>query len=332
MVQMKVVVVALSVVLVGGWAFAQQQGQQGSSQQQYGSQQSGGSIGGAEQRSGQSGSSIGGTEQRSGQTSGGSALGGQQGSQLGSGGAQQRLQQLSQAIEKSDAELSKAVDKVKKEAKDGQVIGAALVQKQAGSPDQGVSAHVYVLSNNQIQRYTVDPKNDNVQDTQNVQTLSSPWQQRISEMRGGQGTGGQAGMGTLNSSQAQQLGQQVQQANLDLSKAIDKAKEQVDQGKVIGVFAVRPEHASPQAQQAAGAQANVFTKVFVLDQNDQLHVVTVDAKGDKVLHSDRLQNLGSPWQSRSGMGGSQQPGQQHSSPSPSPRAQPDAGSDGSMGD
>jgi hypothetical protein len=275
--QLRVFAVALCVLLTAGLAIAEQQGAYGAGQTspQQGAQQQG---------------SL------------------QQGTG-GTAGSSQEIRTLTQAVEKEKIDLSKAIDKAEDEVEDGQIIGVAVAQPQAGG--QQVQTHVYVLKDNQVHDVVLDAKGEKVQDKQARQTLSNPWQQA-----GAAGTGGSAGMqaqaarGTLSSTQAQRIGTLAKEHDADLKKVINKAKEEVRDGQVVGAFLVSQEQVSSQVRQQPGAQqAQVFAKVFAVDQNDQLKVMTLDAKENKVLHTETSQSLSSPWQSSaSALGTGQQPG------------------------
>jgi ribosome-binding factor A len=269
--QFKVFAVALCVLLTAGLAVAEQQGAYGTGQTspQQGSQQQG---------------SL------------------QQGTG-GTAGSSQEIRTLSQAAEKEKVDLSKAIDKAQDEVKDGQIIGVAVAPQQPGS--QQVETHVYVLSQNQVHDVVLDAKGEKVQDKQARQTLSNPWQQA-----GAAGMQPQAARGTLSSTQAQRIGSLAKEHDADLKQVINKAKQEVRDGQVVGVFLVTQEQVSSQVRQQPGAQqAQVFAKVFAVDQNDQLKVMTLDAKENKVLHTESSQSLSSPWQSSaSALGTGQQPG------------------------
>lgn len=269
--QFKVFAVALCVLLTAGLAVAEQQGAYGTGQTspQQGSQQQG---------------SL------------------QQGTG-GTAGSSQEIRTLSQAVEKEKVDLSKAIDKAQQEVKDGQIIGVAVSQPQAGG--QQIETHVYVLSENQVHDFVLDAKGEKVQDKQVRQTLSNPWQQA-----GAAGMQPQAARGTLSSTQAQRIGSLAKEHNADLKQVISKAKQEVRDGQVVGVFLVTQEQVSSQVRQQPGVQqAQIFAKVFAVGQNNQLKVMTLDAKENKVLHSDTSQSFSSPWQSSAGaLGTGQQPG------------------------
>lgn len=297
--QFKVVAVALCVLLTASFAVAQQQGV-------YGPQ------GTQEQRSQQQGEY--GSQGTQGQRS-------QQPGTGGTAGASQDIQQLSQAAERENVDLSKAIDKARQEVQDGQIIGVAVVRPQAGG--EQAECHVYVLKDNQVHDFVLDAKGEKVQDKQVRPMLSSPWRAgRLS----------QAGSGTLSASQAQRIGSLVEQHDADLRQAINKARQELRGARVVGAFLVSQEQVSPQVRQQPDAQqTEVFAKIFAVDQNDQLKVITLDAKETKVIHTETSQSLSSPWQSsasplgtgqQSGMGGSQQPrSQQPGESSSSPRSQ-----------
>lgn len=269
MLHVKVLAVALSFPLAAGVAFAQQAGQ--SSPQQGWQQRSQSSYGGA---------------------GGSMAL------------SQQDIQQLAQSVDKDKASLDKCIDKAKSQVKDSQVLGAAFVQEQAGSSSSGqpLLARVFVVANNQLHDVVVDAKNHKVQSTSPQQMIANPWQMSAS----GQGAMQAGGQG-LTLSTAQNLAQLSKQDSVDFRKAINKADSQV-KGNVIGAFLVLPSQVGTAAQQkSSGEKANLFCKVYIVDKSNQLHEVIVDPKNDKVVNTQTLQSLSSPWEGRfgsSGMGGS----------------------------
>ncbi len=214
----------------------------------------------------------------------------------------------------------------------GQSSGSSAGQASGSTSgqDQNVVAHVYVFADNQIKDVIVDPKANKVQDTQNRQMLSNPWMQSQMGTSGSSGAGssdsssmqGQSSSGQSGSTgmdaqtdrtgvsvggqmltltQAQQISRLVDQQNATLDKAIDKAKSQAP-GQVIGAFFVLQGQQTAGQQQQSSQQGNLVSKVYVVDTNNQLKVVTLDAKADKVQNVETQQTLSSPWQSRMGVG------------------------------
>lgn len=324
--RMMVLVAVLSVVLVAGYAMAQQgmQGSPGDTSYQRSQQQASPGLGAS------------------------------------AGMGQQHIQQLSQRVKQNDADLQKAIDVAKRQARDGQVIGAAFVLHRGGaggsagqpgrdtdsatgesdaaspglgtggSQGQDVIAHVYVFADNQIKDMQVDAKASRVLDTRNRQMVMNPWLLGQAGMRGMGSSAGADQPGTtgrtesrsdreglpigggqqmLTMSQAQQISRLAEQQNASLEDAINKAKSQVQDGQVIGAFLVLQQQGQQTTgQQPTGQQGNLICKVYVVDNNNQLKVVHLDAKGDQIQTIETQQTLmTSPWHAArtdTGLGGS----------------------------
>ncbi len=131
----------------------------------------------------------------------------------------QAVQNLSTAVEQSNADLKKAVDTATSQAKGGKAIGAAFTlhgpytsgaggssagQQSATGQGQNLVAHVYLVDNNQLKDVIIDAKNDKVLTTETRQMVQHPWAQMRESMRESMGTGGSSGQsGTQGGSQYQ---------------------------------------------------------------------------------------------------------------------------------
>lgn len=242
----------------------------------------------------------------------------------------QAVQNLSQAVDQSKADLEKAIDTASGQAK-GTVIGAAftLHGPYTGKPaaqsttGQGETlvAHVYVVADNQLKDVIVDAKNDKVLNVATRRMVTNPWAYREGAMGAGEsgsaqsGTQGQtlrervgmpADVSFLRLETAQQIVKLADQESVTLKKVMDAAKDEAKGGNVVGAFLLTPRQAGGTAAEPAAEKQDLHAKVFCL-VNDQVKVVTMDAKTNKVIGSETRSTFISPWEGRygsSGMGGS----------------------------
>ena len=250
----------------------------------------------------------------------------QQGSQgmspsPGAWNSPQTVQRLSQAVSQSNVDLQKAIDLAVSQTK-GKAVGAAFVVppqpaggatgQSAGDQSQDVHAHVYVVADTQLKDVMVDAKNNKVLNVETRQMVSNPWSYREGREgmeSGTQGPGGtlreRAGMPSsismLRLDTAQRVVRFADQDNITLQKAISTAQSQAQGGRVVGAFLVLRSQANvgaaDQPSTAGQQQPNLYAKVFAV-VSDQVKVMTIDAKSDKVISTETRSTFISPWESR----------------------------------
>ncbi len=248
----------------------------------------------------------------------------------------QAVQNLSTEVDKTNADLQKAISTANDQVK-GTAIGAAFTLRGPGSGSvahtetgqgQNLVTHVYIVADNQLKDVIVDAKNDKVLNIQTRTMVEDPWAYR--EKMGAGGSTGQPGAesstpgqtnqrGTLRErtgmpehvsflrlSTAQQITKLASQDNVTLDKVISAcaSSSQMKGAKAVGAFLVLPH----QANTTGASSENLYAKVFAL-QNNQVKVATVDPKTDKILNVETRSTFIGPWQGRMGAGGSmEQPG------------------------
>jgi hypothetical protein len=240
----------------------------------------------------------------------------------------QAVHDLSLAVERADADLYKAIDTAIGQVK-GKAIGAAFtLHDPYTGQGQNLVAHVYVVADNQLKDVIVDPKADKVLDVETRHMVNDPWAYR----EGGMGMGGSIGasegaaagkhgaqgetlreragipadVSMLRLDTARNIAKYADRDSVTLRKAYDFADGQAENDRIVGVFLALPNQTNLEAGVTSGLHEKVFAKVFAL-VDDQVKVMTIDLKNDKVLGTDTRAIFIGPWEGRggsSGMGGS----------------------------
>jgi hypothetical protein len=235
------------------------------------------------------------------------------------------VQRLSQALNQSDADLSRAIDTARDSSK-GKVVGAAFfvppssagrTTAQPGSTSdkqsRDLQAHVFVVANNQLKDVIVDTRNNKVLITEPRPMVSNPWSQRegmdsaMQPQDRSQGSTSwrdrtSSALSALRLDTAQRIIRYADQDNVTLQKAISTASSQAGSARIAGAFLVLGDQANvgssgQPSTEGRDQQRNVLAKVFAVT-NDQVKVMTVDVRNDKVINTETRQSFFSPWQGR----------------------------------